>query len=124
MKYFHQNEFECRCKCGRVDMDPKFLELLDRLRDVYRKPLIVSSGYRCSSHNQKVSTTGPHGPHTTGKAVDFAVSGADAYLLVKIAMQMGDFTGIGINQKGAARFVHLDTLPVTGVHPRPGLWSY
>jgi len=34
------------------------------------------------------------------------------------------FTGIGINQKGTGRFLHLDLLPNLLLHPRPTVWSY
>lgn len=123
MSFFHINEFECQCKCGRADMDSRFLADLEALRTAWGKPLIVTSGYRCPSHNAKVSTTGYNGPHTTGRAVDFAVRGKDAYLLMSLAMRMG-FTGIGVNQKGGARFLHLDKLSNSDAQPRPMLWSY
>src|SRR5690606_7476037 len=98
MKYFHLNEFECGCGCGRAEMNPTFLAALDRLRERYGKPLVVTSGYRCPSYNSKVSSTGPTGPHTTGKAADLRVDRGDAYRLLKLALDAG-FTGIGVQQK-------------------------
>lgn len=123
MKYFRLDEFACRCGCKRNNMDERFLEELDQLRTIYGKPLIVSSGYRCPDHNAKVSSTGRTGPHTTGHACDFAVSGGDSLLLLRVALVL-DFTGIGINQKGAGRFIHVDDLPNRAGQPRPTLWSY
>lgn len=123
MKYFHLNEFECHCKCGRAEMNQIFLGALDQLRERFGKPLVVTSGYRCPSHNVKVSKSGPNGPHTTGKAVDLAVSRGDAYQLLRLAQDMG-FTGIGVQQKGGARFLHLDMLPDAPGQPRPTVWSY
>jgi hypothetical protein len=38
-----------------------------------------------------------------------------------MALESNLFTGIGIQQKGGARFIHLDDL--TGVG-RPTVWSY
>jgi len=104
-------------------MDPAYLEKLDQLRGDYGKPIIISSGYRCPSHNAKVSSTGTTGPHTTGKASDLQVDRSDAYLLLGLAYARG-FTGIGINQKGSGRFIHLDTLREAPGQPRPTLWSY
>lgn len=104
-------------------MDADFVARLDALRDSYGLPMTVTSGYRCPVHNQRVSTTGAAGPHTTGKAVDIAVSGRNAYALLRLAYEYG-FTGIGINQKGASRFVHLDTLTDAAGQPRPWVWSY
>lgn len=123
MKYFQLHEFECHCKCGRAEMSPIFLNALDQLRERFGKPLAVTSGYRCPSHNAKVSKSGPNGPHTTGKAADVAVSRGDAYQLIRLAQDMG-FTGIGVQQKGDGRFLHLDLLPDAPGQPRPTVWSY
>lgn len=123
LQYFSVVEFECRCGCGRAPMDNEFLERLDAVRGAYGKPLAVTSGYRCPSYNAKVSGTGMTGPHTTGKAADLAVARGDAYKLLGIALRYG-FTGIGVQQKGAARFLHLDTLTDAPGQPRPTLWSY
>ena len=47
----------------------------------------------------------------------------NAYNLLKIAFTVG-FTGIGVNQKGGARFLHLDTIDNSPNRPRPTIWSY
>ncbi len=104
-------------------MQEAYLIEADRLRHRYGKPLIVTSGYRCPVHNAAVSHTGRTGPHTTGQAADFRVDRGDAYRLLKVALEMG-FTGIGIQQKGGGRFIHLDTLPNDDGQPRPTIWSY
>lgn len=122
LRWFNRAEFKCK-HCGEEKMDGPFLELLDELRTRCGFPLIVTSGYRCPVHNQRVSTTGPDGPHTTGRAVDIAVSRHRAYTLLRHAIDLG-FTGIGIQQKGASRFIHLDTLEEPEHAPRPTLWSY
>jgi uncharacterized protein YcbK (DUF882 family) len=68
----------------------------------------------------RVSTTGPNGPHTTGRATDFGISHVRALELLRHAVGMA-FTGIGINQKGSGRFIHLDDLDTV---PRPHIWTY
>lgn len=122
MKYFNPSEFMCK-HCGENKMDSVFLTELDELRARCGFPLGVTSGYRCATHNQAVSTTGPNGPHTTGRAVDFAVRGAQALEVIRHAQLMG-FTGIGVQQKGATRFIHIDNLPNAPGQPRPTIWSY
>lgn len=126
MKHFDIAEFNCRgigC-CGNISkMDAAFLEKLDRLRHLYGKPLVVTSGYRCPQHNVRVSSTGETGPHTTGHAADLRVDRRDAYRLLSVALGLG-FTGIGIKQQGVARFIHVDDLPDAPGQPRPTLWSY
>ena len=91
----------------------------------FDRSLAVSSGYRTPDYNAAVSSTGTDGPHTTGRAVDVRVRGADALELVQIANEFG-FTGIGISQRGdqASRFVHLDDLENGESCPRPWIWSY
>jgi zinc D-Ala-D-Ala carboxypeptidase len=118
-KYFSLSETECKCGCG-FDLTPEFKEECDALREAFGGPLTMTSGARCGSYNMKVSTTGPQGPHTTGRAADFAVSHGQAFKLLGLAMKRG-FTGIGIQQKGAGRFIHLDCLLTP---PRPNVWSY
>lgn len=104
-------------------MDEYFVLKLDVLREKMGHPLLLTSGYRCPAHNSAVSSTGPNGPHTTGKAADIQISGAEAYRLVREAMLLG-FAGIGVNQKGfhAGRFIHVDTLPTSS--NRPMIWTY
>ena len=34
------------------------------------------------------------------------------------------FTGIGVNQKGGGRFIHLDIAEIENYSPRPHIWSY
>ncbi|MBF0164457.1 MAG: DUF882 domain-containing protein [Magnetococcales bacterium] len=122
--HFKKAEMQCQCGCGKAAMDPEFMDRLHRLRLNYGKPIHVSSGYRCPSHNNAVSHTGDGGPHTTGRAVDIRISGAEAVDLLRKAVYLG-FTGIGVSQQGAheSRFLHLDDLGAPS-WPRPGIWSY
>lgn len=119
--YFTVKEFSCTAT-GECLMNPDFMDLLVGIRKEYNAPMIVSSGYRSPSYNAQVSTTGETGPHTTGRAVDILVDRGNAYKLLTIALQRG-VTGVGINQRGEGRFLHLDNL--TGpTYPRPTIWSY
>ena len=119
---FSIDELKCKGSGEYPDLTPEIESFLDKLQDIRDEtgPLIVSSGYRSPAHNDRVSGTGTAGPHTTGRAVDIAIKGMDAYSLVGFAFQRG-MTGIGINQKGKSRFIHLDDL-TDG--PRPRIWSY
>ena len=95
---------------------------LESLRLAYGKPLKVNRGYSCPARNAKVSTTGESGPHTTGRAVDLAVSGGWVNVLLAEATKL-KFTGIGLKQHGPheGRFLHLDTIHEG---PRPNTWTY
>ena len=119
--HFSKAELACPC-CGKLP-DPSFMARVERLRVEYGHPLTVTSAMRCPAYNAKVSATGDNGPHTTGHAIDFAVDRGAAYALLKLALTLG-FTGIGVQQKGKTRFLHLDDLALSGSHPRPRVWSY
>ncbi|HHO49275.1 MAG TPA: peptidase M15 [Desulfobacteraceae bacterium] len=121
--HFKLRELQCKCGCGRMDIDPDFLRRLEDLRVAYGRPMIINSGYRCPEYNNRVSTTGLDGPHTIG-AVDVRCSGHEAHLLLHMAMIVG-FSGIGVKQHGphSGRFLHLDNL-TTHDNPRPWVWTY
>jgi zinc D-Ala-D-Ala carboxypeptidase len=115
---FAAAEFNCT-HCGKNAMKPEFLSRLQELRTAFGKPMRVTSGYRCPLHAMEAKKASP-GAHASGLAVDIAVDGTAAYEVLRLAFAMG-FTGIGVNQKGGGRFIHLDTM--TG-SPRPNVWSY
>lgn len=121
---FTRDEFKCHCGNCLNQIQDTFIDKLQDLRSALDFPLVITSGYRCPAHNRKVSTTGDSGPHTTGRAADIAVSREQAYELLQHAMQFGEFTGIGVSQKGASRYIHLDDLPAAPGQPRPTIWSY
>ena len=106
-------------------MDEDFMARLDKTREEYGSPMVVTSGYRCPEYNDEVSSTGRNGPHTTGKAVDISVSGEDAHRLLYYVMRNG-FSGVGVKQAGdhKSRFIHVDTLSEEESNTRPWLWSY
>jgi len=127
-KNFSVDEMKCHCGCGEDSMDMDFMDILQNIREDMKRPLKISSGVRCATHNSNVSSTGatgPHVPRTSGtKASDIIISGADALRLVDIARKHG-ISGVGISQRGlhAKRFIHVDTLS-DDKHPRPTMWSY
>jgi uncharacterized protein YcbK (DUF882 family) len=112
----------CSCGCGMLPKQD-FMDKIEQLRAMVGFPLPVTSAARCPDYNSKVSSTGRTGPHTTGRAIDFGVSGSKAYTLLSAALQMG-FMGIGVNQKGAGSFIHIDDIPNSPTSPRPFIWSY
>jgi zinc D-Ala-D-Ala carboxypeptidase len=115
---FKASEFNCS-HCGKNEMKPEFMEKLQSLRTSYGKPMRITSGYRCKDHPIEAKKAAP-GAHASGCAADIGVEGADAHRLLKFAMILG-FNGIGVQQKGTGRFIHLDAL-TSGV--RPTVWSY
>ena len=120
--HFTDAELFCKCGCGMLP-ERDFMDKVEKLRVKVGFSLPVTSAARCPKRNVAVSGTGLDGPHTTGRAIDFGVQGQQALMVLRYALDLG-FTGIGVNQKGGKRFVHVDDLPNTMGQPRPWLWSY
>lgn len=120
-RYPNFSEAELRCKhTGRCDMDPEFMALLQRIRTAYGKPMVITSGFRDPSHPAERDKAEP-GEHSMGRAADVAVVGGDALQLIATAYAAG-IRRIGVQQKGAGRFIHLG-----GGGPglaTPAIWSY
>lgn len=132
-KYFTYNEMACKCGCGKAEMNQQFMDLLDSLRDMLGQPIVITSGYRCPNHPVEKSKE-KSGAHSKGKAADIAVMREDALKVLEIvfafnqgakAVEVPYFTGIGIQQKGTSRFIHLDSCTMAEDNlPRPTIWSY
>lgn len=118
-KNFREEEFACQ-HCGEKGIKLELVEKLQELRDRYNKPIRVTSGYRCRKHPIEAVKDIP-GSHNEGYAVDIACDRENAYEILGLALQL-KFTGIGVNQKGNARFLHLDISK--DKKPRPTVWSY
>ena len=122
---FSQDEFKCSAS-GNCVMRPIFVDALQELRHKYGKSMVISSGYRDpEKHPIELKKTRP-GTHSYGLAADIAVAYDDAYNILNIAVELGYFTGIGINQKGdvKSRFIHLDMMEASDQFGRPTIWSY
>ena len=113
---FKKEEFDCK-HTGENQMKHEFMLKLVTLRLQFGKPLRVTSGYRDITHPAEARKS-ISGAHSHGVAVDLAVQGADAYRIIQLATTLG-FTGLGVQQKGDGRFIHLD------IHTDyPRMWSY
>lgn len=66
--YFSVKEVSCRCGCGATIK----LEMLDKLNDIrkmYGKPISLTCGARCPTHNAKIGGA-KNSAHISGEAVD------------------------------------------------------
>ena len=114
---FSYDECKCSC-CGLVDVSSDLLDLLQEARNILG-PLQITSFYRCPSHNESVSSTGPTGPHTTGKSCDIHVSNSQHRKLL-IDYFANKVTGLGI----AKTFIHIDIISPEELSHRPNCWLY
>lgn len=101
--YFRLNEFECPC-CQAVRIRPELLNRLVALRECWGR-IVITSGYRCDSHNAEVGGK-PSSLHKVGAAADVAVIKNLQESFCHLAAQMG-LRAIAYPNRG---FVHLDIL--------------
>ena len=115
-------EMACR-ETGECLLDGALMDGLQRVRAICG-PLTVTSGYRSPRHSVEAAKKRP-GSHTLGKAADIRCAGTQAFEILHTALDEG-FTGIGIDQRGEDRFLHLDVITESDDFPavRPTIWSY
>lgn len=83
-KTFQPEEFRCGCGgrhcCGYPTyMKAKELQNVQRIRDHYGKPMLITCGLRCPAYNREVGGI-PNSEHKKGLAVDFYIPGVtDTY---------------------------------------------
>jgi zinc D-Ala-D-Ala carboxypeptidase len=116
---FKASEFKCS-HCGSEGIRVELVTKLQAMRAEYAKPMKITSGYRCPQHPAEATKSVP-GAHSLGLAADIAVQGSEAHRILELAFKHG-FTGIGVQQKGSGRFIHVDI--ATNELPRPAVWSY
>lgn len=103
---FKVSEFRCKDGSDVVLVDVDFVKSkLQSVRDHFKKPITVTSGYRTSSYN--ISCGGKKNSyHLKGRAFDIIISGIDLMDIAKYAESIGILGIIVYPNKG---FVHLDS---------------
>ncbi len=110
----HFNAQEFRCKCGQAHDIQISEELVSKLETLYGKlncsKIIVTSGYRCTTHDKTVGGSG-NGQHTKGTAADICCYGQDRQPIssrtVCCKAQDISFGGIA-NITSAYQYTHVD----------------
>lgn len=101
----HCNRSSCPEKSGK-NIDHEFVMHLQMIRDEFGKPMIISSGIRCSEHNREVGGVlgSFHTVFLGAKAADILVSDPkDRHIIVRLATELGLSVGI------AGHYIHLDS---------------
>ncbi len=106
---FQRREFRCKCGgkyCTGFPSEPeeKLVRLLQRVRGYFDRPVLISSGLRCVTHNQKVGGVA-NSRHIQGKAVDFCVRDLSAQLVLPYVQQL---PGVRYAYAIDSNFVHMD----------------
>jgi len=104
LKYFNYEEFDSPDIQGSGQlMDPELLDMIDKAREIYGKPIHVTSGYRTESYNRKVGGV-DSSSHLKGLAIDVAcVRSRDRFEMLTALIEVG-FNRVGV----ASTFIHVD----------------
>jgi len=113
--HFDRHEFACKglaCCGGVAPVSPRLVNSLELLRDLAQRTFpaenvafIVSSGFRCLTHNRNVKSH-DDSYHVRGMAADVQPRGLTPNQLAALALSIPDFENGGIGHY--ATFVHLD----------------
>lgn len=104
-EHFSEKEFACR-HCGKLPeqgISPILLNGLELLRSIVKRPIHVTSGYRCPDHNAAVGGV-TNSQHVLGTAADIYVDGLPVHELASTCRKI--FDGVGVYE--ADGFVHVD----------------
>ena len=108
-------EFACKDGSDPVFVDSSLAALLQKIRDHFGRPVVITSGYRTAAHNAAVGGS-KSSQHLLGRAADFYVEGVDVATVAAYAETLlPGRGGIGRYPKDAAHpkrstgWVHIDT---------------
>ena len=114
-------ECECHCGCGLTVQVQTHIDRRQRMRDIYGKPMILTSSTRCRNHPAELSKSEKKretASHPKGYADDIqALTGGERMALFGAAYEAG-YRRIGINVK--VGFIHIDDDP----DKLPSIWVY
>ena len=67
--HFSEEELQCKC-CGKLVVDDRLIQLLEKIRALVDAPVVVTSGYRCPRNNAETPESSPNSYHVLGMAAD------------------------------------------------------
>lgn len=119
-EHFDDSEFACKCGCGIIKTNKKFVERLEKLHKAMNaKSIVITSGYRCPKHSVSVGGYS-NDAHVRGFAVDIMVYKQDGslYSASTIAHECEKlkFGGIGIISSTACHVDARDENPFDNSH--------
>ena len=113
-EHFEVREFRCRDGSDPVFVDTELVDILEKIRTHFGKPLVITSAYRTAAHNKAVGGA-KYSQHCYGRAADIRVAGVTVEQLAAYAEKLlPDTGGIGRYPVRSGRptgWVHVDTRP-------------
>lgn len=101
---FKVKEFACKDGSDPIFIDTELVEVLQKIRTHFGKPVTITSAYRTPIYNVKVGGT-TYSQHLYGKAADIKISGVTPKKVADYAKTLlKNYGGIGIY----GSFTHID----------------
>ena len=101
---FTVSEFACKDGSDKIIIDTELVVLLQKIREHFKKPVTITSGYRNAAYNKKVGGA-PNSQHCLGTAADIVISGVTPLEIAQYAEYLlGKSGGIGLYKS----FTHVD----------------
>ena len=127
---FKVREFRCSDNTDPIFIDSELVEILQKIRNHFGKPVNITSGFRTASKNATIKNAAKFSQHLYGKAADIWISGVTVEQIAAYAETLlPNRGGIGRYPKeGHADrthgWVHIDTRAaksrwVSYFYPRP-----
>lgn len=105
---FKVREFACSDGTDPIFISPELVEILQKIRDHFKKPVNINSAYRTPAKNKAVGGA-TYSQHLYGTAADISISGVSPKTVAAYAETLLPNTGgIGIYQT----FTHVDVRKV------------
>lgn len=106
-KNFRVKEFACKDGSDPVFISAELVELLQKIRDHFERPVTITSGFRTAKHN-KAEKGATYSQHLYGTAADIKVSGVKPADVAAYAETLLPNSG-GIGRYKT--FTHVDVRP-------------
>lgn len=119
-KNFGVDELSCSC-CGGYKFHPGFATAFQKLRDLYAKPILVSSCCRCEKYNATLSNSSKKSLHVFDNPMRGALGTMAADVRISDAQDRHSFLQIALMLKFSCYFIggnpnaiHLDQRSLIG----------
>lgn len=111
-EHFKVREFRCMDGSDPVFIDTELVDILEKIRVHFDKPVTITSAFRTASYNATIKKSAKYSQHLYGKAADIQVQGISVEQVYayadKLLVGRG---GVGIYPPGLGRangWVHVD----------------
>ena len=111
-EHFKVREFYCRDGSDPIFVDAELVEILEKIRTHFNKPVTITSAFRTAAHNATVAKAAKYSQHLYGKAADIQVTGISVeQVYAYVDKLLEGRGGVGIYPPGLGRangWVHVD----------------